>query len=78
MKGNIREFYFTPLSKVPVRKIDFSNDDESDIHTILGGIYTSLQTDDKNFHFDQITQTYIKQKGLADLYITLKNELYNF
>ncbi|MFA5818329.1 MAG: N-6 DNA methylase [Bacteroidales bacterium] len=77
MKGNIREFYFTPLSKVPVRKIDFSNDDESDIHTILGGIYTSLQTDDKKFHFDQITQTYIKQKGLTDLYITLKNELYN-
>ena len=25
MKGNIREFYFTPLSKVPIRKIDFNN-----------------------------------------------------
>jgi len=76
MKGNMREYYFTPLSKVPIRKIDFSNDDEATIHSILGGIYTNIKTDDKKFHFDEITRTYIKQKGLTDLYITLKNKLY--
>ncbi|MBI4946548.1 MAG: N-6 DNA methylase [Bacteroidetes bacterium] len=76
MKGNMREYYFTPLSKVPIRKIDFNIDVESKIHTILGGIYSSVQPGDKEFHFDQITQTYIKQKGLTDLYISLKNELY--
>jgi len=77
MKGNMREYYFTPLSKVPVRKIDFNNNDESNIHTILGGTYTSIQTDEKEFHFDEVTQTYIKQKGLTDIYIALKTELYN-
>jgi len=77
MKGNMREFYFTPLSKLPIRKIDFNNEDEAAIHTILGGIYSSVPTDDENFLFDEITQTYIKQKGLADLYIKLKTELYN-
>jgi len=76
MKGNMREYYFTPLSKVPIRKIDFSNNDEATIHSILGGIYTNIKTDDKKFHFDEITRTYIKQKGLTDLYITLKNKLY--
>ncbi len=76
MKGNIREFYFTPLSKVPVRKIDFNDDDETKIHDILGGIYQSSEPNDKQFEFDPVTNTYIKQKGLSDLYIGLKNELY--
>ena len=76
MKGTMREFYYTPLSKVPVRKIDFNNEDESKIHTILGGVYTSCKTDDEQFQYDTITQTYIKQKGLTDLYIALKSELY--
>ncbi|MCX6252069.1 MAG: N-6 DNA methylase [Bacteroidetes bacterium] len=76
MKGNIREFYFTPLSKVPVRRIDFGNEDEMKIHTILGGIYKSCRTDDEQFEFDPVTQTYIKQKGLTDLYIGLKCELF--
>jgi adenine-specific DNA-methyltransferase len=77
MKGNMREFYFTPLSNVPIRKIDFDNDDEVFIHDLLGGCYSSIETKDLSYYFDEITQTYIRQKGLTDYYISLKSELYN-
>lgn len=76
-KGNMREYYFTPLSKVPIRKIDFNNADEVSIHNILGGIYsTQPDVDTTDYKYEKITQTYILQKGLADHYILLKNELY--
>jgi type I restriction-modification system DNA methylase subunit len=76
-KGNMREYYFTPLSKVPIRKIDFDNADEVMIHDILGGIYsTNPVGEDGDFSYEKITRTYIRQKGLADNYIALKNELY--
>ncbi|MBC8484770.1 MAG: N-6 DNA methylase, partial [Bacteroidetes bacterium] len=77
MKGNMREYYYTPLSNVPIRKIDFDNVDEVFIHDLLGGFYSSIETDDPAYNFDEITQTYIKQKGLTDYYISLKSELYN-
>lgn len=77
MKGNMREYYYTPLSKVPIRRIEFTNEDESKIHEILGGIYTSSSTNDETFEFDPVTQTSIKQRGLADFYISLKSELYH-
>ena len=76
MKGNMREYYFTPLSKVPIRKIDFGHPDEAFIHDILGGCYSSNENGDPEYLFDEITQTYIRQKGLADYYISLKSELY--
>lgn len=76
-KGDMREYYFTPLSKVPVRKIDFSNEDESKIHDILGGIYSPSARSDEGFRFDPATHTHIKQKGLTDYYISLKTELYH-
>jgi len=76
-KGNMREYYFTPLSKVPIRKIDFDNTDETLIHQILGGNYSPTPIEDDSFVFDQITYTFIKEKGLSDYYITLKSELYH-
>jgi adenine-specific DNA-methyltransferase len=75
-KGNIREYYFTPMSKIPVRKIDFDNPDEAQIHTILGGIYTIQPNDDSNYTYDEVTRTHIRQKGLTDYFISLKTELY--
>ncbi|NCU32659.1 MAG: hypothetical protein EOM23_07000, partial [Candidatus Moranbacteria bacterium] len=75
-KGNMREYYFTPLSKVPIRKIDFDNADEVKIHDLLGGIYFTQPEQKEDHVFDKITRTYIRQKGLADYYITLKKELY--
>lgn len=75
-KGYIREYYFTPMSKIPVRKIDFDNPDEAKIHDILGGIYTTQPNDDKKYTFDKVTRTYIYKKGLTDYFITLKTELY--
>ena len=77
MKGNMREFYFTPLSNVPIRKIDFDNPDEVFIHDLLGGCYSGIEANDPDYHFDEITQTYIRQKGLTDYYISMKSELYN-
>lgn len=77
MKGNMREFYFTPLSNVPIRKIDFDNVDEVLIHDLLGGCYSSIETNDPAYHFEEISQTYIRQKGLTDYYISLKTELYH-
>jgi|GEM_PF-2469353 len=77
MKGNMREFYFTPLSNVPIRKINFDNLDEVFIHDLLGGCYCSNETNDSDYHFDEITKTYIRQRGLTDYYISLKSELYN-
>jgi len=76
MKGDMREYYYTPLSKVPIRKIDFENEDESKIHEILGGIYSPTPAGEEGYDFDPVTQTYIKQKGLMDHYIGLKSELY--
>ena len=76
MKGNMREFYFTPLSNVPIRKIDFDVVDEVFIHDLLGGCYLSKETNNPDYHFDLATQTWIKQKGLTDYYILLKSELY--
>ncbi len=75
-KGNIREYYFTPMSKIPVRKIDFDNPDEAKIHDILAGIYTTQPNDDSNYTYDEATRTYIRQKGLTDYFISLKTELY--
>ncbi len=77
MKGNMREFYFTPLSKVPIRKIDFDNPDEAFIHNLLGGCYSSCDIADPDYHFEEFTQTFIRQKGLTDYYISLKSELYH-
>ncbi|MBM3435507.1 MAG: hypothetical protein FJY07_04715 [Bacteroidetes bacterium] len=76
MKGDMREYYYTPLSKVPIRKIDFKTEDESKIHEILGGIYSSIKSDEDGYHFDPVTNTFIKQKGITDYYINLKSELY--
>lgn len=75
-KGNMREYYFTPMSKIPIRKIDFDNPDEVEIHNILGGIYSAQPVNDDNYHYDELTRTYILQKGLADYFIALKAELY--
>jgi adenine-specific DNA-methyltransferase len=77
MKGNMREYYYTPLSQVPIRKIDFNNEEETKIHFILGGIYSPIETGEEGFEFDSCTHTYIKQKGLTDYYIALKTELYH-
>lgn len=76
MKGNMREFYFTPLSNVPIRKIDFDKEDEVYIHNLLGGIYSTSETKELDYHFDEVTQTYIRKKGLTDYFSTLKTELY--
>jgi len=75
-KGNMREYYFTPMSKIPIRKIDFENPDEAEIHAILGGIYSAQNPEDENFIYDAVTHTYIREKGLADYFISLKAELY--
>jgi adenine-specific DNA-methyltransferase len=75
-KGNMREYYFTPMSRIPIRKIDFDKTDEVEIHTILGGIYAAQPSEDQNFIYDDVTRTHIQQKGLADYFITLKTELY--
>ncbi|MFH1161476.1 MAG: TaqI-like C-terminal specificity domain-containing protein, partial [bacterium] len=77
MKGNMREFYFTPMSKVPIRKIDFNDPDEIAIHNILGGIYSPFPKDDPDYQFDENTQTYVRQKGLTDYYIAGKTTLYH-
>jgi len=76
-KGNSFEFFTTSLSKIPIRKIDFNNNKEVEIHNILGGIYKTKNTNEKDYIFDKITNTYIKQKGLVDHYMRLKSELYN-
>jgi adenine-specific DNA-methyltransferase len=76
-KGNMREYYFTPMSRIPIRKIDFDNPGEVEIHNILGGIYSALPVNDENYHYDEFTRTYILQKGLADCFIALKAELYH-
>ncbi|MBN3036175.1 MAG: N-6 DNA methylase [Bacteroidales bacterium] len=77
MKGDMREYYYTPLSQVPVRRIDFNDPDDSAIHDILGGIYRSEKTEDADFEYDNVTQTYIKHLGLADYYMALKFELFS-
>ncbi|MDP1623647.1 MAG: N-6 DNA methylase [Bacteroidales bacterium] len=77
MKGNMREFYFTPMSKIPIRKIDFESVDDLFVHDFLGGYYTSQEPKDPGYHFDDITQTYIRQKGLTDYFISLKHEIYS-
>ncbi len=77
-KGNMREYYFTPMSKIPIRKIDFDNPDEVEIHNILGGIYSAQPVNDEKYRYDELTHTYILQKGLADYFIALKAELYQF
>jgi adenine-specific DNA-methyltransferase len=76
-KGNMREYYFTPMSRIPIRKIDFEIPGEVEIHNILGGIYSTQPASDDNYHYDELTRTYILQKGLADYFITLKAELYH-
>ncbi len=74
-KGNIREYYYTPMSKIPVRRIDFDKPDEAKIHNILGGIYLTQPDDNKKYTYDKATHTYIYKKGLTDYFITLKTEL---
>lgn len=75
-KGNMREYYFTPLSKMPIRKINFNNKVEAEIHTVLGGDYKTEETDEKYFKYNKESNTYIRQKGLIDFYMELKYELY--
>jgi len=76
LKGDMREFYYTPLSKVPIKKIDFKDKDEKYVHDILGGIYSSTQSEKKSHKFDSISNTWIKSKGLIDYYMEIKKELY--
>ncbi len=50
-----REYYFTPMSKIPIRKIDSDNPDDVKIHSVLGEIYTTQPADDDGFIFDKVT-----------------------
>lgn len=76
LKGDMREYYYTPLSKVPIKKIDFSNNEETKVHNILGGIYSSTETKKKGYKYDAVSNTWIKEKGLMDYYMEIKSELY--
>jgi len=76
LKGDMREYYFTPLSKMPIKKIDFDNEQEKEVHTLLGGIYSSTEIKNKSYKFDDVSKTWINEKGLIDFYMHVKNELY--
>jgi len=41
-KGRMNEYFTTPLSKIPIRKIDFSNPEEISIHNELVELVTQL------------------------------------
>jgi len=41
-KGRMNEYFTTPLSKIPIRKIDFSNPEETSIHNELVKLATRL------------------------------------
>ncbi len=76
LKGNMREYYYTPLSNVPIKKINFNDENEKVAHDILGGIYSPEKTEKKSYKYESVSNTWIKQKGLIDYYIELKAELY--
>ncbi len=76
LKGDMREYYYTPLSKVPIKKINFKDKDEKLVHDILGGIYSPIQIEKKGYKFDSVSNTWIKSKGLADFFMEIKKELY--
>jgi len=76
LKGEMREYYFTPLSKVPIKKIDFKNEEEVNVHNILGGVYSPIETKRKGYKYDLVSNTWIKDKGLIDHYMEIKKELY--
>ncbi len=76
LKGDMREFYYTPLSKVPIKKINFKDKDEKYVHDILGGIYSTKQSEKKSYKFDPVSNTWIKSKGLVDYYMEIKKELF--
>jgi len=76
IKGEMREYYYTPLSKVPIKKINFNDNREKNIHDILGGIYTPTETKKTGYNFDSISNTWIKKKGLIDYYMETKSRLY--
>ena len=76
LKGDMREYYFTPLSKVPIKQIDFNNKDEVKVHNILGGVYSPVETKSKGYKYDLVSNTWIKEKGLIDYYMEIKKELY--
>lgn len=74
MKGDMREYYFTPLSSVPIKKINFEDKEEKEIHDILGGVYSPVEK--KGYKHDPVSNTWIKEKGLIDFYMEVKSELY--
>jgi len=76
LKGDMREYYYTPLSKVPIKKINFEDKEEEKIHNILGGIYSPSEKKKGGYEYDPTSNTWIKEKGLADYYMEIKSELY--
>jgi len=72
-KGKMFEFFPTPLKKIPIYSIDLNNENEKKIYYILSGDYKLEKQ--KEYKYDELTNTYIKQKGLVDYYLSLKNEL---
>jgi hypothetical protein len=41
-KGSMNEYFTTPLRRIPIRKIDFSNPEETSIHNELVELVTQL------------------------------------
>lgn len=76
LKGDMREYYYTPLSRVPIKKINFNNKEEVNVHNILGGVYSPIETKKKGYKYDSVSNTWIKEKGLIDHYMEIKKELY--
>ncbi len=76
LKGDMREYYYTPLSNVPIKKIDFKDKEEKLVHDILGGIYFPKETEKKSYKYDSVSNTWIKSKGLVDYYMEIKYKLH--